>query len=101
MNKQLKIGTIVAMIGFVASSSAAFATPAQSTTALNVRSGPGTSFGVLDTLTPGEQVDVNECAENGWCYVEHDGPDGWVSSNYLQPVASGGGSSSSDPDCGL
>lgn len=87
----------ISAAGLLASTLTASATPAQSTTALNVRSGPGTSYGVVDTLTPGEQVEVNECATNGWCYIEHSGPDGWVSSNYLAPVSSGG--SPSDPDC--
>jgi len=82
------------------STGASLATSAQSTTTLNVRSGPGTSFGVVDTLTTGEHVDVNECAANGWCYILHDGPDGWVSNNYLEPVSSGGGSGS-EPNCGF
>ncbi|MGJ8529561.1 SH3 domain-containing protein [Maritalea sp.] len=99
-NIQTALSVIIATAALTASAGAAFATQAQSTTALNVRSGPGASFGVLDTLTPGENVEVNECAENGWCYIEHEGPDGWVSSTYLQPT-SGGGGSSSDPDCGF
>lgn len=59
---------------------------AQSTTALNVRSGPSTGYGVVDTLYSGENVDVRECRSNGWCYITHSGPDGWVSSNYLTNV---------------
>ncbi|TDQ64027.1 peptidase inhibitor family I36 [Maritalea mobilis] len=97
--KQLTVAAGFAATTFILSTSAAFATSAQATTALNVRTGPGTSFGVVDTLTPGENVDVNECAENGWCYIEHEGPDGWVSSNYLEPVGSGGGGGSSGEDC--
>jgi len=99
--KTLKIalGAVFAVAGIIVTSGAAFATSAQSTTALNVRSGPGTSYGVVDTLTPGENVEVNECVSNGWCYIEHSGPDGWVSSNYLTPVSGGGGSS--NPDCGF
>lgn len=90
------ISTAIAFAGIIVTSGVAWATTAQSTTALNVRSGPGTSYGVVDTLTPGETVEVNECVSNGWCYIEHTGPDGWVSSNYLTPVSGGG---SSDPDC--
>ncbi len=59
------------------------AAPASASTYLNVRSGPGPSFGVVDVLTPGERVDMTECQTNGWCYITHDGPDGWVSSTYL------------------
>jgi len=75
---------------------AALATEATATTALNVRSGPGTSFGVVDTLTPGEVVDVTECQPNGWCYIQHSGPDGWVSSSYLTAAPSAG---TTEPDC--
>ena len=34
---------------------------AQSTVSLNVRSGPSTGYGVVDTLYAGEDVDVREC----------------------------------------
>jgi uncharacterized protein YraI len=52
-------------------------------TAVNVRSGPGSSFGVVDTLSQGEEVDVLSCRSSGWCAIEHDGPDGYVFSRYL------------------
>ena len=73
----------LAAIGLTASTAAAFAAPANSTSALNVRSGPGTSYGVVDTLFAGESVEVTECVSNGWCHIQHPGPDGWVSSKYL------------------
>lgn len=57
---------------------------ARSTAALNVRSGPGTQYGVVDALYSGEPVTVGECQGSGWCRIEHDGRDGWVSSRYLQ-----------------
>ncbi len=59
------------------------ASAAQATGSVNVRSGPGTSYGVVDVLFPGENVDVGECRSNGFCYITHSGPDGWVSSRYL------------------
>ncbi len=45
-------------------------------------------------------MQIGEC-QSGWCYIEHDGPDGWVSANYLQPAGSSGGSGSgsSGDDC--
>jgi hypothetical protein len=67
---------------------AAQAAPASATASVNVRSGPSTGYGVVDVLRPGERVDVRECRTNGWCFIVHSGPDGWVSSNYL---SSGGG----------
>lgn len=68
----------IASLGFA---SAAFAD--QATASVNVRSGPGTSYRVVDTLYPGEQVNIETCRSNGWCLIEHSGPDGWVSSRYL------------------
>lgn len=60
----------------------AFAYPAQATTALNVRSGPSTGYGVVDVLYQGETVNVTSCS-GGWCTITHDGPDGYVSGRYL------------------
>ena len=56
-------------------------------TSLNVRSGPGTGFGVVDTLFQGEEVDVISCQSNGWCAIQHSGPDGYVSARYLSAEA--------------
>lgn len=92
---------LLAGLGLLAATASAFATPAVATSGVNVRSGPGTSYGVVDTLTPGEDVDVTECVSNGWCHIEHSGPNGWVSSSYLTAGGSGGGSSPSKPDCGF
>lgn len=60
----------------------ASAYPAQSTVALNVRSGPSTGYGVVDVLYQGEVVDVRSCS-GGWCAITHNGPDGYVSGRYL------------------
>ena len=73
---------------------AALAVEAYATNDVNVRSGPGTQFSRLDTLFQGEPVNITECQSN-WCYVQHEGPDGWVSANYLAAANgadSGGGS---------
>lgn len=74
---------------------AALAVEAAATSAVNVRTGPGTSYPVVDTLHAGEVVDVTECnASNTWCRIYHSGPDGWVSRSYLGagPSAGNGGS---------
>jgi uncharacterized protein YraI len=76
---------------------AAHAAPANATSSLNVRSGPSTGYGVVDVLRPGERVDVRECRSNGWCFIVHDGPDGWVSSNYLTGIG-GAPRRDNDPD---
>ncbi|HEY8595774.1 MAG TPA: SH3 domain-containing protein [Devosiaceae bacterium] len=85
---KLAVGAALAAIGLMAATSAALAVEAEATAAVNVRSGPGTSYGVVDTLYNGERVDVTECTPSGtWCYLTHDGPDGWVSASYLRNVA--------------
>lgn len=68
--------TVVAIIGLFLSTAAALAYESAVTVSLNVRSGPGASFGVVDVLYAGEPVEVTECASNGWCYIEHSGPNG-------------------------
>ena len=74
---------------------AAWAVDATSDTWLNVRSGPGTGYSVVDTLHPGEEIDVQSCQSDGWCRITHSGPNGWVNSDYISPIAPGG----SGPDC--
>lgn len=93
ISKTITILVALAFV-FIVSISAALAAPAQATTAVNVRSGPGTSFSVLGVLLTGQTVNVTRC-EGSWCYVEKTGPDGWVSGRFLAPVASGGGGGSS------
>ncbi|MEO8757892.1 MAG: SH3 domain-containing protein [Devosia sp.] len=58
------------------------ASAAVATSSVNVRTGPSTSYRVVDTLRPGEQVNV-VAKSNGWCRVTKAGPDGWVSCAYL------------------
>lgn len=77
-----------ATAGFVLMASAALASPAQSTVSLNVRSGPGPYFEVVDVLYPGERVNVETCRNNGWCFIDHRGGNGWVSSRYLTDAPS-------------
>ncbi|WP_171015875.1 SH3 domain-containing protein [Devosia sp. FKR38] len=72
----------LAALALLATAGSAFAATAYATNNVNVRSGPGTYYGVVDTLRRGERVDVQQC-RGSWCYVEKRGPDGWVSANYL------------------
>lgn len=78
----------------------AAALDASATQAVNVRSGPGVGYSKIDVLSSGEVVNIREC-QGSWCYVEHSGPDGWVSGGYLQAeeaAASGqSGSQQMDP----
>ncbi|HQZ13648.1 MAG TPA: SH3 domain-containing protein [Devosia sp.] len=61
----------------------ALAASAVTTSPLNVRSGPGTAYDVIDTLRRGERVETRGC-RGGWCFVRQSGPDGFVSSRYLE-----------------
>jgi len=91
---QLLSAAPLVLAAMLVSSPRADAVEAASTTTLNVRTGPGTEYSVVDSLDPGEVVEVGECISNGWCYIYQTGPNGWVSSRYLSAVTSGGGSGS-------
>jgi uncharacterized protein YraI len=80
--KSISIKAALAATLFLAGTAASFAASAYATGEVNVRRGPGTSYGVVDQLYRGESVDVRGC-EDGWCRITHSGPDGWVSASYL------------------
>lgn len=93
-----------AIAALLACTGAALAVEAAAKSAVNVRTGPGKSFSVVDQLTAGEVVTIKECAPSNFCFVEHSGPDGWVSANFLIPVAEEPAGdveegSGSNPDC--
>lgn len=50
---------------------------------LNVRSGPGTSFSVLGTLSRNDEVEVIKFNEN-WGRIDFKGKEGWISASYLR-----------------
>jgi len=75
-------GIAVAATAAVVFLPAAYAAPGVVTGNVNVRTGPGTSYAVVDVATRGSQVDVQRC-QGSWCYVTRPGPDGWVSASYL------------------
>jgi uncharacterized protein YraI len=81
-------GVAVAATAAVVFLPAAYAAPGTVTSNVNVRSGPGTSYAVVDTVRRGTSVDVQQC-QGSWCYISKPGPDGWVSASYL---SAGGGS---------
>src|SRR5690606_10100826 len=75
-------GIAVAATAVVVFLPAAQAAPGTITSNVNVRSGPGTNYAVVDTARRGQQVDVQRC-DGSWCYISKPGPDGWVSATYL------------------
>jgi hypothetical protein len=79
---RLSLAAAAAGMFLALGTAAAIAAPAVASTTVNVRSGPGTGYGVVDVLRPGEPVDVSRC-QGTWCYVARSGPDGWVSAAYL------------------
>jgi len=92
----LTITTLLATASLLVSAVVALAAPAVATGAVNVRTGPSTGYKIVDTLYKGEHVDISVC-RSGWCYVEHSGPDGWVSGRYLA-AADNGANASEGPD---
>lgn len=91
MRRQLK--SLLPSLAVIFAAGTAVAAEAVAKVGLNVRSGPGTSYRVVDVLRRGERVTTAECTSSGWCYIEQDGPDGWVSARYLgsppQPGSTG------------
>jgi uncharacterized protein YraI len=56
---------------------------------LNLRSGPGTSFGVVRSLPSGAQVEVMGAAQGGFLPVRYQGTKGWASADYLRVGSAG------------
>ena len=83
--KQITVLSSAAAV-ILLSTASAFAQPGVATGAVNVRTGPGTGYAKVGTLSAGELVDVKQC-QGSWCFVDRNGgTDGWASANYLQPV---------------
>jgi uncharacterized protein YraI len=56
--------------------------------ALNLRSGPGTTYAILTSMPNGTVVNVL-AASNGWYKVDDSGRTGWCSGAFLSPVSGG------------
>lgn len=84
--------TVLGASGVVLSAGAWATQTLSATTWVNVRSGPGTSYRVLGTLSPAQSV-VSASSQGGWYQVTTtSGLTGWVYKSYLKVT---GGSSSS------
>lgn len=53
------------------------------TTELNLRSGPGVNFGVIDVITEGSSVELLDDSNKTWYFVEYRGERGYLNSKYL------------------
>ena len=56
------------------------------TNGLNMRSGPGTSYRILTTISKGTKLDVIS-ESNGWSKINYDGRIGYVYSTYLDDIS--------------
>lgn len=71
-------GTFVAALALPA---AAFAAPGYTTGAVNLRTGPSTSYHRILTVPAGARINVHRCAS--WCSVTYRGTRGYMSANYV------------------
>ncbi|GKZ04245.1 ligand-binding protein SH3 [Paraclostridium bifermentans] len=68
--------------------------------ALNVRSGPSTSYGKVTMVYKGQSVTILE-SSNGWHKIKtQNGQIGWASSDYISTSGQGGGGSTEAPSTG-
>ena len=68
--------------------------------ALNVRSGPSTSYGKVTMVYKGQSVTILE-SSNGWHKIKtQNGQIGWASSDYISTSGQGGGGSEETPSTG-
>jgi uncharacterized protein YraI len=59
--------------------------------AVNLRSGPGTSYSVLRVVPEGAKIGTSTTVTNGFRYVSHNGLGGWMSEAYIGFGDGGGG----------
>lgn len=74
--KSLMFGGLLLLAGIGAANAAVVSSD------LNLRSGPGTGYRVIDTMPAGSYVDVAGCT-GSWCQVQFGGITGYASANYL------------------
>jgi uncharacterized protein YraI len=63
---------------------AALAATARASDPLTLYAGPGYDYPPIGRLARNEVVRLAQCTPSGrWCYVVHNGPDGWALASYL------------------
>jgi len=77
-------------LAIVAGSAIALTLPAEAlaaytTGSVNLRTGPGTGYGIVTTIPGGVGVGVGSCMPS-WCQVNYAGFSGWVATTYLANV---------------
>ncbi|MDP9358248.1 MAG: SH3 domain-containing protein [Chloroflexota bacterium] len=92
LGKAFNIGAAALAVGVAGKltlSEARAATQYKTTTALNFRSGPGTSYSVIAVIPAGTIVAHTGASKNGFYEVGFNGTYGWVSASYLAPSSGG------------
>jgi uncharacterized protein YraI len=79
---KLSLGTLLATAAFAASAVVALAAPAVTTSDTQLRDDASYGANWIETVYQGEHLDVQDCS-GGWCYVDHDGNEGWVRKNKI------------------
>ena len=82
MSMKSNIIRAIGLGALVTAISAGAAMAAVATGNVNVRSGPGPSYRVVDRLFPGQVVGITDRA-GPWCEISKPGRDGWVACSYL------------------
>lgn len=80
--KKSKIGAAIALSLMLSASSSAFAANVTSTADVNVRSGPGMSYGAFTVMKKGTSA-ASLGTSGGWTKITVNGKTGFVSSKYL------------------
>jgi uncharacterized protein YraI len=74
----------IAVTGAFVAVPVANAATARASDPLTIYDGPGYAYAPVGRLGRDEVVRLAQCTPSGrWCYVLHDGPNGWVLASYL------------------
>jgi uncharacterized protein YraI len=71
------------IVGAISSGDHSMVGEAYATSAVNLRSGPGTDHAVLRTVASGSTLNVSNTVQNGFRYVVHEGTAGWLSDQFI------------------
>ena len=81
--KALRISVAAALIASMMSVPAYAENAVVTGNGVNMRSGPGTNYRVIDSLPRGATVNVSDRSNGSWYAVEYNGGSGFMSSSYL------------------
>jgi hypothetical protein len=84
MNLKITLATALAAATML-TATAVYAAPGVALGAVNIREDAGTQYDIVGQLKKGEYVDIIECGA-GWCEIETDDEEGYVSAKYLALV---------------